>query len=157
VVDANLTDVKPDFLYVANLRLWVEATIAVGAVDAADVFRKALLPHATLFTAARTAGFGVSVASILGRLAAMLGLIDESLSWHRRAIMATRRARAEHLVSEALAWLAADVARARGAVSSADASGAIDAAREAVEISTRTGAVAVRQIAESALLSLTPN
>ena len=60
-----------------------------------------MTPLAPLFTASRTASFGVPVHSILGRLASLGRRPDAALFHHRSAVVRANQARADHLVTQA--------------------------------------------------------
>ena len=154
----GFSDLKADFLFMGNLRMWAEVALALRDKDAATTLVALIEPHAALFTGSRTASFGVSAESIIGRLAALLGSSAESLEWHRSAVISIRSARADHLLAEAQAWLAADVASWRHTEQLADDAPevlfGVESAREAIEISRRSGAVMVMDLAQRSLDTL---
>lgn len=135
----GFAEVKPDFLHTSSLRLWAKVAIIVDDADAAAVLSDRMTPLAPLFTAARTASFGIPVQSVLGRLATVSGRMRDALPHHRSAVAQARKARADHLVAEAPACLASGVAATADA-ERADVELAIDAAVEAAEICAHTGA-----------------
>ena len=154
----GFADIKADFLFLGNLRMWAEVALALHDKDAASVLADRLEPHAGLFTGSRTASFGVSAESMIGRLAASREAHAESLERHLSAVIAIRSARADHLLAEAQAWLAADVAQWRATqgleADSSEVRLAVESAREAIDVSRRSGAVGVINLAERSLDTL---